>query len=146
MDVDGTLTDGKIYMSASGEFIKVFDVKDGLAIHDILPSLHIIPVVITGRTSEILIRRCEELNIEHLYQGVRNKKEKLCQLVSNLQISLNEVAYMGDDINDLECMKIVGLSACPCNSSKQIREIADFIAKNVGGNGALREFVDWLSI
>ena len=81
MDVDGTLTDGKIYMGCQGEVMKAFDVKDGCGIKDILPEAGIIPVIITARKSEIVKRRSEELNIEHCYQGVRDKKEKLDSLL-----------------------------------------------------------------
>ncbi|RHB38841.1 HAD-IIIA family hydrolase [Enterocloster aldenensis] len=145
MDVDGTLTDGKIYLSELGECIKAFDVKDGLGIRDILPSLHIIPVIMTGRVSEILSRRCRELGIEYLYQGILDKKEMLNQLLEKLQIHLEETAFIGDDINDLECMKIVGIAACPKDAVKQIIEIADFVTESIGGHGAVREFIDWLS-
>ena len=101
MDVDGTLTDGKIYMGASGEVMKAFDIKDGCGIKDILPRCYITPIIITARESKILTNRCEELGIKHVYQGIRNKLEKLHSLVDDL----SECAYIGDDILDLQCME-----------------------------------------
>ena len=100
MDVDGTLTDGKIYMGAHGEMMKAFNIKDGCGIHDIAIPGGIIPVIITGRTSEIVKKRCGELGIQQVYQGIKNKNEQLNSIADDL----SQVAYIGDDINDLSCM------------------------------------------
>ena len=100
MDVDGTLTDGKIYMGAHGEMMKAFNIKDGCGIHDIAIPGGIIPVIITGRTSEIVKKRCGELGIQQVYQGIKNKIEQLNSIADDL----SQVAYIGDDINDLSCM------------------------------------------
>ena len=101
MDVDGTLTDGKIYIGSSGELMKAFDVKDGYAIVQ-LTKQGVIPVIITGRESEILKKRATELKIKELHQGVENKLECLKQIATKHVISAEEIAYIGDDINDLE--------------------------------------------
>ena len=126
MDVDGTLTDGKIYMGADGEFVKAFDIKDGCGIHDLLIPSGIVPVIITGRTSQIVRNRCRELGITALYQGISNKKEKLEEILRENGDSCLNVAYIGDDINDLECMQEVllngGVVGCPpgcCRGSKK---------------------------
>lgn len=144
MDVDGTLTDGKIYMSNSGELMKAFNIKDGCGIHDILIPAGIIPVIITGRTSEIVLNRCNELGINEVYQGVKNKIEKLVSLTDNL----SEIAYIGDDINDFSCMEIVkangGLVGCPSDATKTVKEIADYISCYKGGEGAVRDFIEWI--
>ena len=144
MDVDGTLTDGKIYMSNTGEFCKAFDIKDGYGIRNILIPAGIRPIIITGRTSDIVINRCNELGIVDVYQGIGNKMEKLLAITSEL----SEVAYIGDDINDLECMKLVkqkgGILGCPNDASKQIKKICDYIADERGGEGAVRSFIEWL--
>lgn len=95
MDVDGTLTDGKIYMGDTGEVFKAFDVKDGYAIHNILPAYGILPVIITGRHSSILENRCKELNIQLLYQNITNKLEQLDYILSLYQMSYEHVAYIG---------------------------------------------------
>ena len=148
MDVDGTLTDGKIYMGAKGEIMKAFSIKDGYGIHDMLPSANIQPVIITGRSSKIVIRRCKELGIVHLFQGVSRKIETLCQFIESQRSSLSEVAYIGDDLNDMGCMELLkkngGLVGVPSDAKKETKEVADFIAESKGGDGAVREFIEYL--
>jgi len=148
MDVDGTLTDGKVYIGNDGEVFKAFDIKDGCGIHDILIPVGIIPVIITGRSSKILENRCKELGITEIYQGVSNKLNKLQEILNNSNSSANSVAYIGDDINDLECMKVIkntgGIIGCPADAVKEVLEIADFVSSKKGGNGAVREFIEWL--
>lgn len=144
MDVDGTLTDGRIYISAAGETMKAFDVKDGYAIAHILPQLGIIPVIITGRVSAIVERRAEELKVTELYQGVTDKLTKLEEVVKKLEVCTDEVAYIGDDLNDLDCIRLCGLSACPADAVAEVREAVDHVCMHVGGRGAVREFVDHL--
>lgn len=144
MDVDGTLTDGKIYMGNNGEMMKAFSIKDGCGIHDILLPAGIMPVIITGRKSDIVVNRCREIGIETIYQGVSNKIEKLLSITSDL----SEVAYIGDDINDLSCMEPVkeagGKIGCPADAVKKVKELADFISVKNGGDGAVRDFIEWL--
>ena len=144
MDVDGTLTDGKIYMGNDGEMMKAFDIKDGCGIHDILIPAGITPVIITGRSSKILENRCKELGITNLYQGIRNKIEKLLTITTDL----STVAYIGDDINDLSCMEPIkeagGLVGCPADAVQKVVDLADFVSKRNGGNGAVREFIEWI--
>lgn len=148
MDVDGTLTDGRLYIGAEGEVAKAFDVKDGYAIGNILPSAGIMPVVITGRRSRLVERRCEELNITELHQGVSDKATCLKSIVSKIHLSLSEVAYFGDDLNDLSCMKEVaaagGVVGCPSDACEEVKAVAHFISIRSGGRGAAREFIDWL--
>lgn len=156
MDVDGTLTDGKIYMGEGGEIFKAFDIKDGCGIKDILPAQGIIPIVITARKSKILQNRCEELSIVNLHQGIRDKLEKLETVISgynnrdNENFSLKNCAYIGDDILDLQCMEAVkksgGIVGCPADAVEQVKEMADFISKKNGGNGAVREFIEWICV
>lgn len=144
MDVDGTLTDGSIYIGDAGEIMKRFHVRDGYAIRHILPVYDIIPMIITGRESEIVRKRCAELGIVHLVQGSQEKKMDLLKLLQAEKISLEETAFIGDDLNDLECMQIVGLRACPADAVKRIKEEVHFIAEKPGGQGAVREFIDWM--
>ena len=150
-DIDGTLTDGKIYMANSGELFKAFDIKDGCAIHDIMPHYNIIPIVITARESAIVTNRCAELGIRYVFQNCRNKLQKLIDITNELNIFCNEkgvyeeLAYMGDDIIDIECMKKCGIGACPDDAVDAIKEIANFISTKKGGNGAAREFIEWLT-
>ena len=145
MDVDGTLTDGKIYMSNSGELMKAFNIKDGCGIHDILIPAGIIPVIITGRSSDIVLNRCKELGINDVFQGVGNKIENLRKVTTDL----SNVAYIGDDINDLSCMEPVksagGLIGCPADAVEKVKSIADYIAPHNGGDGAVRDFIEWIT-
>lgn len=154
MDVDGTLTDGKIYIGNNGEIMKAFDIKDGCGIHDILPLYGIIPVIITGRQSSILEIRCKELGIKYLYQGIKNKITKLDELLKLLNdngdrvYSYKNIAYIGDDINDLSCMKPIkkagGIIACPADAVKEVKDISNYISCKIGGNGAVRDFIEWI--
>ena len=146
MDVDGTLTDGKVYMGFAGEAVKAFDIKDGYGIANILPKLGITPVVITGRESEILKKRCRELKIEHVYQGILDKPAQLKKVMSELCTDACHVAYIGDDLNDLECMKLCGITACPSDAVDGVKKIADFCCTVPGGSGAVREFIDYLAL
>ena len=146
MDVDGTLTDGKIYMGNEGELCKAFDIKDGCGIHDIAIPAGIIPVIITGRTSKILENRCKEIGISEIHQGVSNKIAELDKILQGQ--GYNTVAYIGDDINDLSCMVPIkeagGLVGCPADAAKKVIEIADFVSSKCGGDGAVREFIEWI--
>lgn len=150
MDVDGTLTDGKIYMSDQGELVKAFDIKDGSGIHDLLPQAGIIPAIITGRKSKIVENRCQELGISHCYQGCRDKAAKLAELAEALGIRKDErgvypeIAYVGDDIIDLPCMRLCGIVGCPADAANEVKDIADFVSPRKGGDGAVREFIEWL--
>ena len=105
MDVDGTLTDGKIYMGQDGEVAKAFDIKDGAGIFLILPKLDIIPVIITARESRILENRCKELGITELYQNSKDKLKTLTNILSKYGADLSSVAYAGDDLPDIPCME-----------------------------------------
>lgn len=144
MDVDGTLTDGKIYMGNDGEMMKAFSIKDGCGICDILIPLGIIPVIITGRESNILLNRCREIGIKEIYQGVSNKIDKLLLITDDLA----SVAYVGDDINDLSIIKLIkksgGIIGCPADAAKAVKECADFISVMNGGDGAVREYIEWI--
>lgn len=145
MDVDGTLTDGKIYIGANGEIMKAFDVKDGYAISH-LREKGVEPVIITGRTSDIVAVRAKELGIIELYQGVSDKLTKLKEVARTLNCTESEIAYIGDDENDIECMKYCGVSGCPNDAVKKIKKIANYICLANGGRGAIREFVEWMEI
>lgn len=144
MDVDGTLTDGKIYMGNDGEMMKAFNIKDGCGIHDLAVPAGITPVIITGRSSQILLNRCAELGITEVHQGISDKMTALEQIAGDL----SQVAYIGDDINDLNCMLQVknagGMIGCPADAVKKVKDIADYIASHNGGDGAVRDFIEWL--
>jgi len=102
-----------------------------------------IPVgIITGETTEIVVRRAEKLKIDYLFQGVENKLETAKKIVRKLNIEMEEVAFIGDDINDVELLKVVGISACPNSAPEYIKKIVHYVTKKNGGEGAFREFVE----
>ena len=138
MDVDGTLTDGCIYMGPDGEAMKAFHAQDGYGIARLLPKEGIVPVIITGRRSRILENRAAELKITHLHQGVAEKLPKLQEIAGELGVSREEIAYIGDDLNDLECMQYCGYSACPADAVPEIVEAACYVCRRSGGRGACR--------
>lgn len=145
MDVDGTLTDGKIYIGSTCEVMKAFNVKDGYGIAQILPKLNITPIIITGRSSDITAFRANELGIAHVYQGVKNKIDKLKQLAEELGVTAENIAYIGDDVNDLDCIDFCGLTACPNDAVNEVLRLVDYICDAEGGNGAVREFIDYIA-
>lgn len=145
MDVDGTLTDGKIYITEKGEAFKAFDVKDGYGIKNILHNIGMKSAIITGRISEIVERRAQELEVDWVYQGVSDKRECLQNLMDKHRYTKEEVIYVGDDLNDLECMQMAGYSCCPADAHERIKEIADYVAGKCGGAGAVREVIDMLN-
>ncbi|MCR5739244.1 MAG: HAD-IIIA family hydrolase [Lachnospiraceae bacterium] len=148
MDVDGTMTDGKIYMGPTGEMFKAFDIKDGCGIFLVLPKMGIIPVVITARKSEIVERRCEELNISEIHQGSKDKLATLNMVLERYGADLGSVAYMGDDLPDIPCMEAVkcagGLVLCPADAINEITSIADYVSRFNAGNGAVRDCIEYL--
>ena len=144
MDVDGTLTDGKINMGPDGELFKSFDIKDGYAINEMLPAHGIVPAIITGRTSSIVENRARELHITELHQGKHDKLETLLQLMQKYDCKRENVAYIGDDVLDIVCMVHCGLVGCPADSCRQVKEIAHYQCSRNGGDGAVREFIEYL--
>ena len=140
LDVDGVLTDGTIYISPAGEVFKGFNAKDGMGISCALRSgLQI--AVITGRQSPIVQRRCEELGITLLQQGVKDKRLALQQMAQELGLAREEIAYMGDDLNDIPAFAAAGLNLVPNDASIEALAVADVITKAKGGRGAVREAV-----
>ena len=140
LDVDGVLTDGSIYISPAGEVFKGFNAKDGMGISCALRSgLQI--AVITGRQSPIVERRCEELGITLLQQGVKDKRLALQQMAQELGLVREEIAYMGDDLNDIPAFKASGLNIVPADAAMEVLAVADIITKASGGRGAVREAI-----
>ena len=140
LDVDGVLTDGSIYISPAGEVFKGFNAKDGMGISCALRSgLQI--AVITGRQSPIVERRCEELGITLLQQGVKDKRLALQQMAQELGLVQEEIAYMGDDLNDIPAFKASGLNLVPADAAMEVLAVADIITKASGGRGAVREAI-----
>lgn len=143
-DVDGTLTDGKIYMSAEGEIMKAFNIKDGYGIHELLPMHGVKTVIMTGRSSEIVKNRAEELAVDIVIQGIKDKKAALIEIAKSHGWKMEEIAFIGDDMIDLPAMKISGVCGCPADAFDKVKQEADYITSVVAGEGAVREFAEWL--
>ncbi len=148
MDVDGTLTDGKLYIGSDGEVFKTFNVKDGYVIKNILIENGIEPIIITGRFSKMVEYRAKELDIKEVYQGIKDKTLILEKILEMKNIQISNIAYIGDDLNDLEIMMYIkkngGLVGCPQNAVKKILDTADFVSEYNGGEGAVRDFIDYI--
>ncbi len=141
MDVDGTLTDSKIYMGNDGEMFKAFDVKDGLGIK-LLKDSGIVPAIITGRNSKIVENRCRELGITELCQGVKNKAQKLRELMERFHLSPEQTAYIGDDMNDLSAIRVAGVSFAPADCAESLKPYIDIILTRPSGKAPVREAID----
>lgn len=142
-DVDGVLTDGKINISKDGESFKSFCVKDGFGIKA-LQQEGIEVGIITGRESKIVERRCQELGIDHLFQGQKNKVPCYKELLKQLDITADEVAYIGDDVPDIPLIKLSTIGATVADAHESVFEYADFICQKAGGAGAVRELCDYI--
>lgn len=145
MDVDGTLTDGTIYIAPSGEVMKAFNVKDGYGIVQLRKS-GIVPVIITGRKSQIVEQRAKELKITELYQGIEDKLAKLKEIAEKYNVTAREIAYIGDDLNDMDCIEFCGFTGCPADAVDEVLQKVNYVCKHDGGNGAVREFISALPI
>jgi len=143
LDVDGCLTDGKITYSESGIESKNFNIKDGLGISSWVKIGNQV-AIITGRSSKIVQKRAEELGIQHVFQGIKDKDRVLIELVKSLELSLEEVGAVGDDLNDFHMLSLVGRSFTPKNGVKEIRNMVDTTLSLGGGDGAVREMIDIL--
>ena len=143
LDVDGVLTDGTIYMGCDGEMLKGFNAKDGMGIsYAIRSGLKV--CLITGRKSEIVRSRAAELGITYVLEGVKDKAEALRMLAAAEHVKLSEIAYVGDDLNDLAPMAICGFSCAPADAAEAVLEHCDLELLSDGGKGAVREVVDLL--
>ena len=143
LDVDGVLTDGQIIHGSGGMEIKAFNVKDGAGIK-LLQKSGIKIAIITARSSEAVTHRAKELGIELLFQGVKNKLQKLTELTASLNITLDNVAYMGDDFPDLAIIQSVGLGTCPADAAGIVQEHSQWRSTAPGGRGAVRELAEFI--
>jgi len=143
MDVDGVMTDGKITYTSDGQELKSFNIKDGLGIKRAQAS-GIETAIITGRTSPMVERRARELGIAHLVQGRDDKLAALSDLVGQMNLSLDQVAYIGDDLPDLTAIESVRLGACPADAATEVKSKANWVSTRAGGNGCVRELCDLL--
>lgn len=143
LDVDGIMSDGKIYFSAKGDEVKGFNILDGLGLKQVMAA-GITVAVITGRNSPLTEKRMQDLGIRHLMQGREDKKIALQELENTLGILPETIAYMGDDLPDLPAIRYAGLGVTVPNGYWLVREYADYCTQVYGGNGAVREMCDLL--
>ena len=142
-DCDGCLTDGGMYYSENGDELKKFNTRDGMAF-SLLKSKGILVGVITSEDVELNRRRAEKLNLDIYEAGCIDKKSKIIEICKKYGVALEEVVYIGDDINDLESIKTVGLGCCPSDAMDEIKKAADYIASVKGGQGVIREVADMI--
>ncbi|HWK04656.1 MAG TPA: HAD-IIIA family hydrolase [Puia sp.] len=143
-DVDGVLTDNGVYYSEAGEVMKRFSIRDGMGVERLRKLCGIETGIITGELSPSVARRAEKLGIVELHLGVKDKLGKLSEILERTGLQWSEIAYIGDDVNDLEVLEKAGLSACPADAMDSVRYKVDYVCANKGGYGAFREFAEWL--
>ncbi len=140
-DIDGVWTDGGMYYDATGNELKKFHTYDSAGV--LWCKMAGIPVgILTGETTDMVERRAAKLGVDHLFQGAKDKVAIATTLCKDYGISLDEVAYIGDDINDLNLLRLVGLSACPSSAPEYIQAEVDIVLRKAGGQGVFREFVE----
>ena len=140
-DVDGVLTDGGRYYSKEGEVLKKFHVRDGMGVNILLRN-NIRTIILTKEKSMITKKWAKDMNISQVYSGFTKKELALTQICKKYKVSLKEIAFIGDDVNDLEVLKKVAFSAVPNDAVVQVKKIADYICKASGGKGCFREISD----
>jgi 3-deoxy-D-manno-octulosonate 8-phosphate phosphatase (KDO 8-P phosphatase) len=141
-DCDGVLTDAGVYVSAEGEQMKRFSLRDGMGVERLRTLASIPTGIITREQSAILARRAEKLKIEELHLGVRDKLPEVRAIAQQRGLALDEIAYIGDDVNDLDVLDAVGLAAAPCDAEPLVLDRVHHICRRAGGHGAFREFAE----
>ena len=142
-DVDGVLTDAGMYYSESGDEWKKFNTRDGMGIK-LLQKAGLVTAIVTQERTRLVARRAEKLAIPELHQGVMDKLSVIRDMAMRHGLSLRQVAYIGDDINDIEALKAVGLSASPADGLPQVVGIVDYVCRQQGGEGAVREIAEMI--
>ena len=142
-DVDGVLTDAGMYYSETGDEWKKFNTRDGMGIK-LLQRVGIITAIVTQERTKLVARRAEKLAIPELHQGVMDKLTVIREMASRHGFSLKQVAYIGDDVNDLEALKAVGFSASPADGLPDILAAVDYVCRKKGGEGAVREIIEMI--
>lgn len=143
LDVDGTLSDGGMYYTEHGDQMKKFNVKDGFIIYRLVRRQNVqFGLISSGSAGNIMKKRADTLGIQHLYFGTRPKVDVIEEWLTELNLSWEDLAYVGDDLNDLEVIRRVGISACPADATRRVREQADVVLRRDGGKGCIREFLE----
>lgn len=143
-DCDGVLTDGSVYYSELGERFKRFNIRDGMGVERLRVLAGIESAIVTGEVSESVVRRAEKLGIVECHLGAKDKAAVVKSLLARRDLSGAEVAYLGDDVNDLPAFELAGVTACPADAMPQVKSCADMVLTHRGGEGAFREFAEML--
>jgi len=143
-DCDGVLTDTGTYYSTNGEEMKRFSIRDGMGTERLRKLCNIETGIVTGENSGIVSSRAAKLNITEVHLGIKNKVACVKEICERLNLQLEQIAFIGDDTNDIEVMKIVGLTACPSDATHFVKELADLIVESKGGNGPFRDFAEFI--
>ncbi len=143
-DSDGVLTDGGVYYSDRGEELKRFNIRDGMGVARLRSVAGVEVGIVTGELSGSVKKRAEKLAIIEYHPGAKDKVAVLKDIMDRKNLMSDEIAYIGDDTNDVEVMKLVGLSACPADALSFAKSVADYICQNKGGHGAFREFAEFI--
>lgn len=141
-DCDGVLTDAGVYYTAHGEEMKRFSMRDGMGVERLRKLAKVEVGIVTGENSLPVAQRAKKLNITELHLGCKDKVRTLLSIAETNKLGLEEIAFIGDDVNDEAVLKMVGLSACPADAMQEIKDIADYRCHNYGGHGAFREFAE----
>jgi 3-deoxy-D-manno-octulosonate 8-phosphate phosphatase (KDO 8-P phosphatase) len=141
-DCDGVLTDGGVYYGNEGEVLKKFNMKDGMGVERLRNLAHVQTGIITGEVSPSVMKRAAKLQITELHLGIKNKLAILKLIMVNHNLTKEQIAYIGDDVNDIEIMQNVGLSACPADAISFTKNIANYVCEKNGGEGCFREFAE----
>lgn len=141
-DVDGVLTDTTVYYTPDGDYMRGFSVRDGMAVERLKEMTSIETIIISGEASDSIKKRAQKLAIKEVHLGIKNKMNILKTITQKREISPEEIAYIGDDLNDLEILKSVGLSACPSDAYEDVKKAVDIVCRQKGGHGAFRELAE----
>lgn len=141
-DSDGVLTDTGVYYSERGEEMKRFSIRDGMGVERLRTLARVDVGIITGERSPAVSQRAAKLHITELHLGVKNKLGVLREIMARRGLMPGEIAYIGDDVNDVEVMRLVGLSACPSDATRFAREASDYVCPSPGGRGAFRDVAE----
>jgi len=141
-DNDGVLTDTGVYYSEKGEELKRFSIRDGMGVERLRDLVMIPTGIITGELSGTVKKRAEKLQITELYLGIKEKHKIFRDILAKNKLKPENIAFIGDDMNDYELLKLVGFSAAPSDAIEEIKKIVDYVCTNKGGNGAFREFAE----
>jgi len=142
-DVDGVLTDGGLYYTEDGLVMKKFNVKDGMGVR-MLQTAGIKSGIISTDVSKLMVIRAERLNMDFCFVGIHDKKNKVEEICKEEGIELENIAFIGDDINDIEIIKSAGIGVCPKNAAADVIDVADYISSRDGGHGVFREIAEMI--